>query len=60
MKSPVEPGEAAYTLLPLLRWALPLAVLLATLLDLLLVWLYISFGHPWSEILVEKKEENKV
>ena len=52
--------EAAYTLLSLLRWALPLAVLLATLLDLLLVWLYMRFAHPWSEILEEKKEENQV
>ena len=49
--------EAAYSLLSLLRWALPLAVVLATLLDLLLVWLYMRFGHPWSQILVKNKEE---
>ena len=34
-----------------LCWILPLVLLLATLADLGLIWLYEKFGHPWREII---------
>jgi hypothetical protein len=43
--------QAAYARLTLLRWLAPLAVLLTSLLDLLLVGLYMSYAHPWRGIL---------
>ena len=48
--------EEARALLNCLSWAVPLAVLLASLVDLVLVALYQKFFHPWRRILeyVEK------
>ena len=32
-------------------WALPLFVLLSSLLDMMMMWVFLTFLHPWKEIL---------
>ena len=43
--------EDAYNLAVLLRWLLPLIVILASLLDLVLMMVYMKNLHPWKGIL---------
>ena len=44
----------AYALLSLLSSYLPLGLLVTSLLDLLIVWIYMSWFHPWKHILAQK------
>ena len=39
-----------------LHWVLPLTVILSSLADILLVWIYMKFLHPWKEILEQLQE----
>ena len=41
----------AYWLVTLLSWVLPLTVFLSSLVDCLLVWIYMNYAHPWISIL---------
>ena len=40
-----------------LMWALPLTVILATLLDFFLIFVYMKYAHPWKGILSNKEEK---
>jgi hypothetical protein len=57
-----EEEAAAYSLISLLMWLLPLTVTMASLLDFSLLYLYNKKFHPWSAILAEeniKSDQNK-
>ena len=53
---------SAYNLVTSLEWVLPLTVCIGGAVDALLVFLYLRYLHPWSDILFyqEKEENNKV
>ena len=51
--------QEAYTLLSLLSSYLPLVLLVTSLLDLLIVWTYMSWFHPWKHILAYKVKEKE-
>ena len=54
--------DAAYSLISLLMWVLPLTVTISSLLDISLFFLYNKKFHPWSAILAEenrKSDQNK-
>jgi hypothetical protein len=55
-----EQEKEAFILVTQLSWALPLALLLSTMLDLLLVWTYMKFGHPWGEILTQEESKGEM
>merc|ERR1712226_754063 len=43
--------DEAFLLVIRLSWVLPLALIVFSLVDVLLIWSYIKFFHPWREIL---------
>ena len=43
--------KEAYALLSLLSSYLPLGLLVTSFLDLLIVWTYMKWFHPWKHIL---------
>ena len=51
-----EEEKEAYTLVTKLCWLLPAILVLATLTDLVLVFLYEKIGHPWREILAQETQ----
>ena len=48
--------EIAYKLVNQLSWILPIVVIIGALLDMLLVYVYMKFAHPWKYILSFKVE----
>ena len=54
--------DDAYWVVTTLSWALPLILVISTILDSILVWVYMKHAHPWKGILVdeEKKEAKKL
>ena len=57
--------EHAYWLVSILSWILPLMIVLGAIIDVLLVYVYMRFAHPWKDILFYKdetfkKEENEI
>ena len=49
--------DEAYWRVTTLMWALPLTVILATLLDFFLIFVYMKYAHPWKGILSNKEEK---
>ena len=52
--------DDAYLMVTTLSWILPLTVILCAILDTLLVWIYMKFGHPWKDILFGQEEDKKM
>ena len=48
--------ETAYKLVNQLSWILPIVVIIGALFDMLLVYVYMKFAHPWKYILSFKAE----
>ena len=48
--------EIAYKWVNQLSWILPIIVIIGALLDMLLVYVYMKFAHPWKYILSFKAE----
>ena len=48
--------EIAYKWVNQLSWILPIVVIIGALLDMLLVYVYMKFAHPWKYILSFKAE----
>ena len=48
--------EIAYKWVNQLSWILPIVVITGALLDMLLVYVYMKFAHPWKYILSFKAE----
>ena len=48
--------ETAYKWVNQLSWILPIVVITGALLDMLLVYVYMKFAHPWKYILSFKAE----
>ena len=51
--------EYAYCLVNKLSWILPLTIVCAAIVDLLLVYIYMRFAHPWKDILFHKDKKSK-
>ena len=52
--------EEAYHRVIMLAWILPMVVLLGALLDNMMVYAYMRYAHPWSQILFPKQKEEEV
>ena len=52
--------EHAYLLVNTLSWILPLMIVLGAIVDVLLVYIYMRFAHPWKDILFYKDETSKM
>ena len=52
--------EHAYWLVNKLSWILPLTIVLGAIFDVLLVYVYMRFAHPWKDILFYKDESSKM
>ena len=52
--------EHAYWLVNKLSWILPLTIVLGAIFDVLLVYVYMRFAHPWKDILFYKDETSKM
>ena len=48
--------DQAYLLVTTLSWILPLAIIIASVVDMLLVVIYMRFAHPWKGILFCEEE----
>ena len=48
--------EIAYKWVNQLSWILPVVIIIGALLDMLLVYVYMKFAHPWKYILSFKAE----
>ena len=57
---PFQKEERAKDLLNQLSWVAPVAVVMASLVDLVLIVLYQRFFHPWKRILATTKASKKV
>ena len=51
--------EYAYWLVNKLSWILPLMIVLGAIVDVLLVYVYMRFAHPWKDILFYKKSKTE-
>ena len=51
--------EYAYWLVSMLFWILPLRIVLGAIVDVLLVYIYMRFAHPWKDILFYKDKKSK-
>ena len=40
-----------------LTWALPLSLLIATIIDATIIYVYMRYAHPWKGILTNEEEE---
>ena len=45
--------DDAYWAVTTLSWALPMILVISTILDSILVWVYMKYAHPWKDILVD-------
>ena len=55
--------EYAYWLVNTLSWILPLMIVLGAIVDVILVYVYMRFAHPWKDILFynkSKMEEDEI
>ena len=52
--------EYAYWLMNTLAWILPLMIVLGAIMDVLLVYIYMRFAHPWKNILFYKDKTSKM
>ena len=57
--------DQAYLLVTTLSWIFPLVIIVASVVDMLLVIIYMRFAHPWKGILfykevIENEEEEFV
>ena len=52
--------EYAYWLMNMLSWILPLMIVLGAIMDVLLVYIYMRFAHPWKNILFYKDKTSKM
>ena len=52
--------EHAYWLVNTLSWILPLMIVLGAIVDVLLVYIYMRYAHPWKDILFYKHETFKM
>ena len=52
--------EYAYWLVNTLSWSLPLIIVLGAIVDVLLVYIYMRFFHPWKDILFYKNETSRI
>ena len=52
--------EYAYWLMNTLSWILPLVIILGAIVDVLLVYIYMRFAHPWKDILFYKDKTSKM
>ena len=52
--------EYAYWLVNTLSWSLPLMIVLGAIVDVLLVYIYMRFAHPWKDILFYKDKTSKM
>ena len=57
---PFQKEERAKDLLNKLSWVAPVAVVMASLVDLVLIVLYQRFFHPWKRILATTEASKKV
>ena len=48
--------ESAVSLLLTLSWVMPVLVVISSLIDLIMVFLYQRFFHPWRRILQKVRE----
>ena len=48
--------KEAYHIVTLLSWLLPTIVATGALLDIFFVFIYMTFAHPWIEILSEESQ----
>ena len=48
--------EIAYKWVNQLSWILPVVIIIGAILDMLLVYVYMKFAHPWKYILSFKAE----
>ena len=51
--------EYAYWLVNTLSWILPLMIGFGAIVDVLLIYVYMRFAHPWKYILFYKDETSK-
>ena len=51
--------EHAYCLVNKLSWVLPLTIICWAIVDILLVYIYMRFAHPWKDILFYKDKKSK-
>ena len=51
--------EYAYWLMNTLSWILPLLIVFGAIVDVLLVYIYMRFAHPWKDILFYKDKKSK-
>ena len=49
--------EYANWLVTKFSWILPTIVFCGGLVDIFLIWLYMNFGHPWKQILLNENSE---
>ena len=47
--------DQAYLLVTTLSWIFPLVIIVASVVDMLLVIIYMRFAHPWKGILFSKE-----
>ena len=57
--------DQAYLLVTTLSWIFPLVIVIASVVDMLLVIIYMRFAHPWKRILfheevIENEQEEVV
>ena len=52
--------EYAYWLVNKLSWILPSMIISGAIVDVLLVYIYMRFAHPWKDILFYKDETSKM
>ena len=49
--------EYAYWLMNTLSWSLPLMIILGAIVDVILVYIYMRYTHPWRDILFYKDKK---
>ena len=52
--------EYAYWLMNRLSWILPLMIVFGAIVDILLVYIYMRFAHPWKDKTSKMEEENEI
>ena len=51
--------KQAYETISMLSWILPLVALIGSLLDAILVVVFMKFAHPWKDILFGQMEQTE-
>ena len=49
--------DHAYWLATMLSWTLPLSLLIATIIDATIIYVYMRYAHPWKGILTNEEEK---